>query len=90
MLAGGNDAAGVVTRPSSRRSSVTGRAWSKPAFAIGDFVVLVGETFAAMWHPPFAWRELLEQIWFVARVSIVPTLVLSSSRFPTRCSSSSR
>src|SRR4029077_14716356 len=74
---GGNDAAGVVTRPSSRRSSVTGRAWSKPAFAIGDFVVPVGETFAAMWHPPFAWRELLEQIWFVARVSIVPTLVLS-------------
>ena len=56
---------------------MTGRAWSKPAFAIGDFVVLVGETFAAMWHPPFAWRELLEQIWFVARVSIVPTLVLS-------------
>jgi len=56
---------------------VTAPAWSKPAFAIGDFVVLAGETFAAMVRPPFAWRELLDQIWFVARVSIVPTLVLS-------------
>jgi len=56
---------------------VTGTAWSKPAFAIGDFVVLAGETFAAMVRPPFAWRELLDQIWFVARVSIVPTIVLS-------------
>src|SRR6266436_1234575 len=44
---------------------------------MGDFVVLAGETFAAMVRPPFAWRELLDQIWFVARVSIVPTLVLS-------------
>jgi phospholipid/cholesterol/gamma-HCH transport system permease protein len=56
---------------------VTGTAWSKPAFAVGDFVVLAGETFAAMVRPPLAWRELLDQIWFVARVSIVPTLVLS-------------
>lgn len=52
-------------------------AWTKPAFAVGDFVVLAGETFAAMFRRPFAWRELLDQIWFVARVSIVPTLVLS-------------
>ena len=56
---------------------MTGVAWSKPAVAVGDFVVLAGETFAAMFRPPFAWRELIEQIWFVARVSIVPTLVLS-------------
>ena len=56
---------------------MTGTAWSKRAFAIGDFVVLVGETFGAMFRRPFAWRELLDQIWFVARVSIVPTLVLS-------------
>jgi phospholipid/cholesterol/gamma-HCH transport system permease protein len=77
VFARGNDAAAVVTRSSSRPSSLMGVAWSKPAFAIGDFVVLAGETFAAMVRPPFAWRELIEQIWFVARVSIVPTLVLS-------------
>jgi phospholipid/cholesterol/gamma-HCH transport system permease protein len=52
-------------------------AWSKPAVAVGDFVVLAGETFAAMFRRPFAWRELIDQIWFVARVSIVPTVVLS-------------
>jgi hypothetical protein len=75
VLARGNDT--VVMRSSSRQSTVTANAWTKPAFAIGDFVVLVGETFAAMVRPPFAWRELLDQIWFVARVSIVPTLVLS-------------
>lgn len=40
-------------------------------------MVLAGETFAAMFRPPFAWRELVEQIWFVARVSIVPTIMLS-------------
>jgi phospholipid/cholesterol/gamma-HCH transport system permease protein len=51
--------------------------WSKPASAVGDFVVLAGETFAAAFRRPFAMRELIDQIWFVARVSIVPTLVLS-------------
>gem|GEM_PF-339552 len=56
---------------------MNGTAWSKPALAVGDFVVLTGETFAATLRGPFAWRELLDQIWFVARVSIVPTLVLS-------------
>jgi phospholipid/cholesterol/gamma-HCH transport system permease protein len=50
---------------------------ARPVRAVGDFFVLAGETFAAMVRPPFAWRELIEQVWFVARVSIVPTLVLS-------------
>lgn len=51
--------------------------WSKPASAVGDFVVLAGETFSAAFRRPFALRELIDQIWFIARVSIVPTLVLS-------------
>ncbi len=57
--------------------TTTAPGWTKPVRAVGDFFVLAGETFAAMVRPPFAWRELIEQIWFVARVSIVPTLVLS-------------
>ena len=56
---------------------MNGTAWTKPAYAMGDFVVLCGETSAALFRRPFAWSELLEQVWFVARVSIVPTLVLS-------------
>ena len=35
------------------------------------------DTFVLMFKPPFAWRELLLQTWFVARVSILPTLMLS-------------
>jgi phospholipid/cholesterol/gamma-HCH transport system permease protein len=57
--------------------TVAGIDWSKPASGIGDFVVMAGETFAAAFRRPFAVRELIDQIWFVARVSIVPTLVLS-------------
>jgi phospholipid/cholesterol/gamma-HCH transport system permease protein len=49
----------------------------KPMNALGDFFVLSGETFAASLRRPFAWRELLEQIAFVARVSIFPTIMLS-------------
>lgn len=60
-----------------RASAVPGSAWARPARAVGDFVVLSGETFAAMFSRPLAWRELLDQIWFVARVSIVPTVMLS-------------
>jgi phospholipid/cholesterol/gamma-HCH transport system permease protein len=67
-------------RPLPQRTlgpTVSGIDWSKPAAGVGDFVVLAGETFAAAFRRPFAVRELIDQIWFVARVSIVPTLVLS-------------
>jgi phospholipid/cholesterol/gamma-HCH transport system permease protein len=30
-----------------------------------------------MFKPPFAWRELLFQTWFVARVSLLPTILLA-------------
>jgi len=62
------------TLQSSPRASA---AWARPAVAVGDFIVLTGETFAAMLRPPYARRALIEQIWFVARVSVVPTVVLS-------------
>ncbi|WP_424742764.1 MlaE family ABC transporter permease [Mycobacterium sp.] len=35
------------------------------------------DTFMLMFKPPFAWREFLLQTWFVARVSIIPTLMLA-------------
>jgi phospholipid/cholesterol/gamma-HCH transport system permease protein len=77
LARGGAEAADAAAPLVTAPASVKGVAWSKPLFSVGDFVVLVGETFAAIIRPPFAWRELLDQIWFVARVSIVPTLVLS-------------
>lgn len=50
---------------------------AKPVDAAGDFFAMVLDTLVAMWRPPFAWREFLLQSWFVARVSILPTLLLS-------------
>jgi phospholipid/cholesterol/gamma-HCH transport system permease protein len=35
------------------------------------------DTVVLMFKPPFAWREFLLQSWFVARVSLVPTMMLS-------------
>lgn len=35
------------------------------------------DTFVLMFRPPFAWREFILQFWFVARVSILPTLMLA-------------
>jgi phospholipid/cholesterol/gamma-HCH transport system permease protein len=49
----------------------------KPFRSIGDFFAMSLDTFVQMFKPPFAWREFLLQTWFVARVSIVPTLMLT-------------
>jgi phospholipid/cholesterol/gamma-HCH transport system permease protein len=54
----------------------TGNA-AKPLRALGDFFATTLDTFVLMFKPPFAWREFLLQTWFVARVSIAPTLLLS-------------
>ncbi len=50
---------------------------AKPVHAVGDFFAMALDTFVAMPRRPFAWREFVEQTWFVARVSLVPTMLLS-------------
>src|SRR3954469_16552327 len=50
---------------------------AKPMQSLGEFFQLCAETFVIMVRRPWAWREILEQIWFVARVSIFPTIMLS-------------
>lgn len=49
----------------------------KPLRGIGGFSAMALDTFVAMFRRPFAWRELLTQTWFVARVSMLPTLMLA-------------
>ena len=49
----------------------------KPIRAIGDFYATALETFALMFRRPFALREFLTQCWFIARVSLVPSLLLA-------------
>src|ERR1700710_433510 len=45
--------------------------------ALGGFFSFCAETFVVLVRKPWNWREILEQIWFVARVSIFPTIMLS-------------
>lgn len=50
---------------------------SQPIRALGGFFAMALDTLVLMFRRPFAWRELVLQTWFVARVSIVPTLLLA-------------
>ena len=51
-------------------------AW-RPARALGGFFAMALDTLVAIPRRPFALRELILQSWFVARVSLVPTLMLA-------------
>src|SRR6478752_8871098 len=50
---------------------------AKPLRGFGGFYAMALDTFVQMFKPPFAWREFISQSLFVARVSIVPTLMLT-------------
>ena len=56
---------------------VTADSFAKPIRSVGGFFAMSLDTFVLMFKPPFAWREFILQSWFVARVSIVPTLMQS-------------
>lgn len=57
-----------------RPLAITGDRTLEP---IGRFFAMAGDTLLAIPRRPFAWREFIDQAWFVARVSILPTLLLS-------------
>ena len=48
-----------------------------PVRSIGGFYAMALDTLVAMFTRPLAWREFFLQTWFVARVAIVPTLLLA-------------
>jgi phospholipid/cholesterol/gamma-HCH transport system permease protein len=49
----------------------------RPLLGVGGFMVLALQTLTTSVTRRFAWREFLEQMWFLARVSAVPALMLS-------------
>lgn len=49
----------------------------RPLNAVGAFFAMSLDAFLAVPRRPFAWRELILQIWFVAKVSVGPTLMLA-------------
>ena len=69
-----SDSAGPATSWLSRLSQ--GRA-AKPVHALGDFFGVALDTLMAMPRRPFAVKEFLLQCWFVARVSLLPTVLLA-------------
>ncbi|WP_120271018.1 MlaE family ABC transporter permease [Mycolicibacterium novocastrense] len=50
---------------------------SKPFGALGGFFAMTLDVLVQIPRRPFAWREFILQAWFVARVSLVPTLMLA-------------
>jgi phospholipid/cholesterol/gamma-HCH transport system permease protein len=56
---------------------VTTYALTKPVRAVGGFFAMSLDTLVLIFRPPFAWREYLLQSWFVARVSMVPALMMT-------------
>ncbi len=66
-----------IRRPGDRLRAISSAKASKPVRALGDFFAMALDTLVAIPRRPFAWREFLEQCWFVARVSLVPTLMLA-------------
>lgn len=51
-------------------------AW-KPASAVGGFFAMALDVLVLIPRRPFAWREFVAQAWFVARVSLMPTVMLA-------------
>jgi len=49
----------------------------KPLRSLGDFFAMSMDTVVEMFKPPFAFREFVEQTWFVTRVSLLPTILMS-------------
>jgi phospholipid/cholesterol/gamma-HCH transport system permease protein len=48
-----------------------------PARAVGGFVEMSIDTFVKTFRRPFQFREFLDQTWMIARVSILPTLLIA-------------
>lgn len=52
-------------------------ALSRPLRGVGEFFAMSVDTVMLMPRKPFAWQEFVRQSWFVARVSLLPTVLLA-------------
>src|SRR6202041_3966421 len=50
---------------------------AKPVRVMGGFFAMALDGAVLTFRPPFAWREYLLQSWFVARVSMLPALMMT-------------
>jgi phospholipid/cholesterol/gamma-HCH transport system permease protein len=56
---------------------VSSGAFSKPVRSLGDFFAMCLDVVLFLFKPPWAWREFILQTWFIARVSLFPTVMLA-------------
>jgi phospholipid/cholesterol/gamma-HCH transport system permease protein len=59
------------------KALISSNSAAKPVRGLGGFFAMSLDTIVQMFRPPWAWREFLLQAWFVARVSLLPTILLS-------------
>jgi phospholipid/cholesterol/gamma-HCH transport system permease protein len=50
---------------------------SKPMQAVGGLFAMSADAVKYLFRRPFEWQEFLQQAWFVARVSLAPTLLVA-------------
>jgi phospholipid/cholesterol/gamma-HCH transport system permease protein len=62
---------------SASLSKVSSAPAAKPVREIGGFFALSLDILMQLVRPPFAWREFIEQCWFVAKVSLAPAVMLT-------------
>ncbi|HYB83076.1 MAG TPA: ABC transporter permease, partial [Mycobacterium sp.] len=67
----------VSNRSEPRSSGILGRDVSGPMQAVGGLFLMSFDTVRYVFRRPFQWREFLDQAWFVARVSMAPTLLVA-------------
>lgn len=60
-----------------RLQSISSSDAAKPVVALGGFFAMALDVLMSIPRRPFAWREFLIQSWFVARVSMFPTVMLA-------------
>jgi phospholipid/cholesterol/gamma-HCH transport system permease protein len=72
-----NRAPGLTDGTRGLRGFWPGGAVVKPLGAVGGFFAMALDALMLIPSGPFAWREFLLQSWFVARVSLLPTLMLA-------------
>ena len=69
----------MTSKPADRWSAgfPLGRDMSRPMQAVGGLFLMSFDALRYVFRRPFQWREFLDQAWFVARVSMVPTLLVA-------------
>ncbi len=51
--------------------------WARPLVPVGSLFVFGVVVARSMFRRPFQWREFSDQAWFVARVSLLPTMLIT-------------